>query len=206
MNLGFREEVFKASFRPLTLVEEFEVHLRGKFGLKNKYDSARLSIGRSLAQPTAPEPIASTEERGKPIPGELLFGGDIDLWIAAIVMDGELGPHATLEDFRALLEAHWARGGKILRDELISVRDDETRLMSRLADLLPEGGGPWRWGGPWPFWRDKNSRRQYEQDIPGKPRHLVCLKWARNCATHSFDGEGREWKNNNRNSNHAADT
>ena len=140
MNLGFREDIFKATFRPLVDVEEFELHLRSKFGLKNKYDSARLSIGRSLAQPTPPEPIASQEERGKPIPGEHLFGGDIDLWIAAIVMDGELGSAATVEDFRALLEAHWARGGKLLRDELLSVKDDETRLMSRLAELLPENG------------------------------------------------------------------
>jgi hypothetical protein len=140
MNFTFREEVIKASFRPAAEVEDFEVHLRGKLGLKNKYESARLSIGRSLAQPTTPVPVATSEERGKPIPGELLFGNEVDLWIAAVIMDGELNLKASLEDFRILLEAHWARGGRLLKEELEAVGDDETRLLSRLAELLPDEG------------------------------------------------------------------
>lgn len=138
MNFEFREEVFKAGFRPRVDIEEFEVHLRAKLGLKSKYESARLAIGRSLAEPTAPEPVSPGEERGKPISGDLLFGNEIDLWIAALIMDGELSARATIEDFRALLEAHWARGGRLLREDLAAVNDDETRLMARLADLLPE--------------------------------------------------------------------
>lgn len=142
MNLSFREDVFKAGFRPLADVEDFEIHLRSKLGLKNKYDSARLSIGRSLAEPTPPNPVLATDERGKAISGELLFGNDIDLWIAAIVLDGDLSPQATSEDFRVLVEAHWSRGGRLLRDEITAVNDDETRLMMRLSELLPTDSQP----------------------------------------------------------------
>ena len=137
MNFDFREEVFRANFRPRTDVEDFEVRLRAKLGLRSKYESARLSIGRSLAEPMRPRPVGSNEERGKSISGELLFGNEIDLWIAAIIMDGELGAKAMLEDFRTLLEAHWARGGMLLHEELTAVNGDETRLMARLAELLP---------------------------------------------------------------------
>lgn len=137
MNLGFKEEVFKAGFRPTMLVEEFETTLRAKLGLKAKYESARLSIGSSLAQPSNPPVVMSSEERGKPISGELLFGQELDLWIAALVVDGGLDENATIEDFRRLLEAHWNRGGRLLLDELSQVEEDETRLMVRLADHLP---------------------------------------------------------------------
>lgn len=142
MNLTFRDEVFRAGFRPCADVEDFEEHLRGKFGMHSKYQSARLCLGRSLAAPTPPKPVASDEERGKSISGEFLFGlVELDLWIAAIIMDGELGPQASIEDFRALVEAHWCRGGRLLRDEMAELSDDETRLMVRLAELLPSTNG-----------------------------------------------------------------
>lgn len=140
MNLSFRDEVFKAGFRPCADVEEFEARLRGKLGLKSKYESARLSIGRSLAEPNPPPPIG-IEERGKAIPGELLFGSEMDLWISTIVLDGNLGVHATIDDLRALAEAHWARGGRLLREDLSAVNDDETRLIAHLAELLPSSLG-----------------------------------------------------------------
>lgn len=140
MNLTFRDEVFKAGFRPCVDVEEFEARLRGKLGLKSKYESARLAIGRSLAEPESPPPVGN-DDRGKAIPGELLFGNELDLWISSVVVDGNLGTHATVDDLRALVEAHWARGGRLLRDELSSVNDDETRLVARLAEILPASRG-----------------------------------------------------------------
>lgn len=138
MNFEFRDEVSRAGFRPRVEVEDFEVQLRARLGLRSKYESARLAIGRSLADPIPPVPLVAGDEKGKPISGDLLFGNEIDLWIAAIIMDGELSSQATIEDFRALLEAHWARGGRLLREELGTVNNDETRLMARLAELLPE--------------------------------------------------------------------
>ncbi len=138
MNLAFRDEVFRAQFRPTLEMEEFESFLRPKLGFKSKYESARLCIGRSLAEPLVPPPLGSDAQRGKAISGEILFGAEIDLWIAAVVMDGELGSIATIEDFRALVEAHWARGGKLLREQLQECKDDETELLRQLSNLLPE--------------------------------------------------------------------
>jgi hypothetical protein len=43
-----------------------------------------------------------------------------------------------VEDFRALLEAHWARGFQLVRDELESCHGNEIKLVQRLADRLPE--------------------------------------------------------------------
>jgi hypothetical protein len=147
MNQTFREDVFRAGFRPCTDVEEFEGHLRGKLGMRSKYESAHLCLGRSLAEPTPPKPVVGDEERGKSIAGEFLFGTELDLWIAAIIMDGELGPQATVEGFRALVEGHWCRGGRLLREEMAEVNGDETRLMVRLAELLPATNGVGRGPG-----------------------------------------------------------
>ncbi len=137
MNLRFRDEVWRGGFRPTAQVEEFENNLRAKLGLSTKYESARLSIGRSLAEPQSPAPVSSTDERGKPIAGEHLFGAEIDLWIATIIIDGGLTAEATIDDFRTLVEAHWARGGKLLQAELQNAGDDEAPFMARIAEFLP---------------------------------------------------------------------
>jgi len=91
MNLEFKEKVWKAGFRPTLECEVFEDRLRGKLGLTNKYDSAQLALGRSLAEPTSPEPVrVSPEQRGKTtIAGEYLFGDEIDVWMSAFAIDGQ---------------------------------------------------------------------------------------------------------------------
>lgn len=140
MDLDFKEAVWKGWFRPTEESFEFEEQFRKRFGLGNRYDSARLLIGRSLAeaepvQPLGPEAKLST----RAIAGEFLFGDQIDLWLAALVLDGKLGAGATIEDFRALVEAHWARGFQLIREELEQCDQDPVRLVARLANLLPEG-------------------------------------------------------------------
>lgn len=137
MNLDFRDEVWKGGFRPTVDAEEFEHELRSKLGLGSKYESARLAIGRSLAEPSQPAPVKDGEKRGKPIHGEHLFGAEIDLWIAAIILDGAVGPQASIDDFRSLVEAHWRRGSRMLKQELVDAQNDEARLMLRLAEYLP---------------------------------------------------------------------
>jgi hypothetical protein len=139
MNLDFKEAVWKGQFRPTEESYEFEDRLRKRFGLGNRYDSARLLIGRSLAEPQPVTPLGPDAKlSNKAIAGEFLFGEHIDLWLAALVLDGGLAVGAKLDDFRALVEAHWARGFRLLRDELERCDDDEVRLISLLADLLPE--------------------------------------------------------------------
>ena len=64
--------------------------------------------------------------------------------MSLIALDGQLGAAANPDDFRGLVEAHWARGATLLQQELEDCSDDEVRLVTRLADLLPTafGGGP----------------------------------------------------------------
>jgi DNA sulfur modification protein DndE len=139
MDLEFKEAVWKGQFKPTEESLEFEDKFRKTFGLQNRYDTARLLIGRSLAEPQPPKSLGPETRFGKTIAGEFLFGDQIDLWLSALVLDGKLGAGATVDDFRALVDAHWARGFQLLKDELEQCNGDEVRLVSRLADLLPEG-------------------------------------------------------------------
>lgn len=142
MNHEFKERIWKMGFSPTLEAEAFEDRLRGLFGLTAKYESARLSIGRSLAETTQPEPLRiSSEGRGKAIPGEHLFGEEIDLWISVIAIDGQLGASATADDFRQHAEAHWARGAEILKQDLEDCANDEVRLISKLSSILPTSFG-----------------------------------------------------------------
>lgn len=140
MNRVLKESIWKSGFKPTESATQYENLLRAKLGLSNRYDSARLAIGRSLAEISQPVPVPSDASFGKPIAGEQLFGEEIDLWICALVMDGDLGDASTLEDFRLLVEAHWARGVDLLREEFERCNQDESKFLSLVADFLPETG------------------------------------------------------------------
>ena len=110
------------------------------FGLTHRYDSARLLIGRSLAEPEPPDPLPSGTKFFKTtLSGELLFGNELDLWLCTLILDGKFNPSSSTDDFRTLLEAHWARGFTLLREELELSGNNEIKLVARLAELLPEG-------------------------------------------------------------------
>jgi hypothetical protein len=140
MNLEFKEQVWKGQFQPTVECAEFEEKLRTAFGLIHRYDSARLLIGRSLTERTPPDPLPSCTKFFKnPLPGEHLFGGELDVWLCALILDGKLGPGSTVDEFRTLVEAHWSRGHTLLREELEGCENNEIKLAARLADFLPEG-------------------------------------------------------------------
>src|SRR5207249_4850514 len=89
-----------------------------------------------------PPAVASDITRAKkPIPGENLFGDDLDLWLCALILDANLGEGAVVENLRSHLEAHWSRGAKLIQLDLEDCGGDEAKLITRLADFLPEGGG-----------------------------------------------------------------
>jgi hypothetical protein len=120
----------------------FEDKLRTAYGLAYRYEAARLLIGRSLAEPSRPDPLPrDTKFHSRAIPGENLFGTDDDLWLSALILDGQFGADATVDDLRALTEAHWARGYDLVRDELDRCGGNEIKLVQRLAEWLPEPGG-----------------------------------------------------------------
>lgn len=142
MNLEFKQQVWGAQFKPTEESAAFEDKLRTALGLQYRYEASRLLIGRSLAEPTPPDPLPSgTKYFSKPIPGQHLLGDHDDLWLSAVILDGRLGETATVEDFRTLIEAHWARGFQLVRDELESCQGNEIKLIQRLADRLPEQVG-----------------------------------------------------------------
>jgi hypothetical protein len=139
MNPELKQQIWKAQFSPTEEAAAFEEQFRKFFGLQRRYEASRLLIGRSLAEPTHPDPLpASQKYCPKPIPGEYLFGENEDLWLCAIVTEGRLGASATLDDFRTQVEAHWARGFRLLKDELEACQRDPLRLIQRVSDLLPE--------------------------------------------------------------------
>jgi len=141
MNLEFKEKVWKAQFKSTEESAAFEDKLGKAYGLQYRYDAARLLIGRSLAERTAPDPLPSgTKFHSRAIPGENLFGGDDDLWLSALILDGKLSLGANVDELRALVEAHWARGFALVREELERCGGNEIKLVQRLAECLPENG------------------------------------------------------------------
>jgi hypothetical protein len=141
MNLEFKEQVWKAQFKSTEESAAFEDKLRTAYGLTYRYEAARLLIGRSLAEPSRPDPLPrDTKFNSRAIAGENLFGADDDLWLSALILDGQFGPDATVDDLRALTEAHWARGYELVREELVRCGGDEMKLVQRLAEWLPESG------------------------------------------------------------------
>lgn len=140
MNIDFKEAVWKGQFRPTEQAYELEEKLRSKLGFSARYEPARLMIGRSMAEPSVPSPVTASAKFGKVIPGEHLFGDKVDLWIAALTLDGRLLPGASVDDFRVLVEAHWSRGATLVMEELEHANGDDVRLAVRLSQLLPEYG------------------------------------------------------------------
>lgn len=112
MTLDFKETVFKGLFRPTETAFAVEETLRTKFGFGSRYEAAQLMLGRSLAKPgTGPAVLGSGATYAKPLPGEQLFSGDLDLWISLFVLDGELGADASVDDFAR----GWKHTGTVAR-------------------------------------------------------------------------------------------
>ncbi len=139
MDLQFKENVGRGTFRPSERTQQIEGRLRDALGLRHKYESARLSIGRSMAE-IEPPPVSPEGGRGVEIHGHQMFGEEIDLWMAAVIVDGKLGPDAAPADLRALVEAHWDRGALLLESDLRAAGDD-VALIRQLVAHLPAGGG-----------------------------------------------------------------
>ncbi|MCS1412252.1 MAG: hypothetical protein M2R45_05457 [Verrucomicrobia subdivision 3 bacterium] len=142
MNPEFKEAVWRGNFKPTEDAYEMEGKVRGKFGLRARYDAARLFIGRSLAEPEEPPPVAPDVKYKTEISGERLFGEDIDLWLCALILDAGLGEGTSVEHLRPQIEAHWARGAALIRDDWEACEGDEASLIVRLATFLPQGGPP----------------------------------------------------------------
>jgi len=133
-----KDRLRRLTFNPTKHAEKLETNLRPKLDFSHKYETARLAIGRSLAEPTNPRwERVSAEERGKGIEGATLFGDDFETWCCAICIQAG-SPDASPELFAEIVEAHWRRGAQLLTDELDAVNGNAYKLIRRLSDLLPE--------------------------------------------------------------------
>jgi DNA sulfur modification protein DndE len=133
-----KDRLRRMTFNPTKHAEKLENSLRPKLGFSHKYETARLAIGRSLAEPTNPRwERVTSEERGRGIEGSTLFGDDFETWCCAICLQAG-SPDASAEFFAEVLEAHWKRGAQLLSDELEAANGNAYRLIRRLSDLLPE--------------------------------------------------------------------
>ncbi len=141
MNLNFRDAVASANFRPSQVALDFEKTLDGKLGGRPRYESVRLMLGRSLLEASSPKPLNDNERSTKgDLRGRELFGSQLDLWLSLFVLEGNMGSSTQLDDFRAAVEAHWARGSALLKDDLENADNDIVKLAISLTHRLPEEG------------------------------------------------------------------
>ena len=138
MKTDVRDRPRRMTYNPTRHAEKLEELLRAKLGFSHKYETARLAIGRSLAEPTNPRwERISAEERGRGIEGSTLFGDDFDTWLCAISLQAG-SPNPSPEHLAEIIESHWKRGAQLLMDELDESRGEAYRLIRRLSDFLPE--------------------------------------------------------------------
>ena len=139
MNPSLREQVANANFHPTEAALQLEKRLSNKLGGQRRYEPIRLMLGRSLRERENPPPLAEEKRaKKKSIRGRDLFGNDIDLWISIFLLEGNFGEQVRLDDFRKAVEAHWARGGKWIADDLEKAKGEVAKLAQSLANLLPE--------------------------------------------------------------------
>jgi hypothetical protein len=143
MNLAFRDEVSHANFRPSQEAAEFEKLLDSRLGGRPRYEPVRLMLGRSLLEAESPKPVTENDRAAKgDLRGRDLFGQQLDLWMALFIMEGGLGEGMHIDDFRATVEAHWARGCTLLKEDLEHAGGDIVKMAMSLANRLPAGATP----------------------------------------------------------------
>lgn len=137
--------------------------LRLLLGLQYRYTTARLAIGRALAEPSLPEP--EPDAQGRPIKGDLLFGSnDIPLWAGVIFSHFEKYSSSaidySLETLQKAARRYWNRGAHLLWQDwqeaadgnpdgnyakFIEILITRRAMLPAHADLrggvLPEGAG-----------------------------------------------------------------
>lgn len=139
MNYEIRAKVLDSEFKNLKSNAEFEEVIKSKFGFTTKYEAARLCIGRSLAEVAAPQYSKLMGETVKTgIDGKILFGEEIDLWIALFIMNDNLTSSNTFDDLKKVIEAHWNRGSALLKADFVGLREDPDRLAGFLVEFLPQ--------------------------------------------------------------------
>ncbi len=137
-------EVAGANFRTDDASDALNTTFMSRLGMRKRYLPARLAIARSLAVTSSPPPLADSDEPGKAIKGDTLFGTGtmLSCWLALIVQrSGE--KDLDTKKLVPVVAAHWKRGLRLLDDEWHQADGDLTRFVRRLVDVaeLPRSGG-----------------------------------------------------------------
>ena len=142
MNLTL-EAVAKASFWTDQESDRLNEEFRSRLGMSHRYMPARLALSRSLALDSRPEMLGDRVRITQTIPGFVLFGTDVDqrVWVTLIV-EAAGKDELSLEEFVALVDAHWRRGIQTLDKEWRKSHGDHFTFVQRLTGLagLPETG------------------------------------------------------------------
>lgn len=134
-------DINNAAFRSTAQADKANQEFLSRLGLQERYGPARLAIARSLAEPSAPNDT-SDEGSGKVIPGNLLFGSDLAVWVALLTEH-----HGALitspKELQALVRNHWHRGMLLLEADWTGCGEDYDEFILRLASRagLQQGTG-----------------------------------------------------------------
>ncbi|WP_186295647.1 DndE family protein [Xanthomonas citri] len=131
------EVVSGAAFRSTIDTDELSQKVKDRLGFGSFNIPARLAIARSLAIPDLP--AKADGETGRTIKGDVLFGSGADLaaWISLIIEHA--GSPLSIKDLQGSVQRHWARGMKLLAEELNASNGDIAEFWRRLAEsALPE--------------------------------------------------------------------
>lgn len=122
-----------AGFRANAQIDDLSQEIKSLLGFGSHNIPARLAIARSLAVPS--QPPKPEGDPGREIKGDTLFGVGADLltWISLLVEHHGAMPES-MADLRALVAAHWARGMRMLSEELRSAGRDPSEFWKRLAE------------------------------------------------------------------------
>ncbi len=139
MNYEIRTRVLECEFKNLKCNAEFDEIIKSKFGFTTKYESARLCIGRSLAEIS---PIQFSKYNGENvktgIDGKILFGDEIDLWISLFILNESFNNNNVFEDLKKVIEMHWNRGSILLKADFLDLKEDADRMAGFLVEFLPK--------------------------------------------------------------------
>lgn len=124
----------KQRYRPAAEVEDILDDLRRNLVTGEKYRVARLAIARSLVQPEGVEPLPRGTEMGNSIEGQTLLGDDSAVW-SCLIVESYSKLITTVEEFRAVLEAHWTRGARLLQNDLEQAHMRSAGFINALAGM-----------------------------------------------------------------------
>ena len=135
-------EVLLANFTSSNETRAFYKEFSPILGLTEQYRAARLAIGRSLSEVSAPGP--APDSRGSALKGHLLFGSDEREHLPWI---GLLCEHAlqnqmtvSLQSMQTCSRDHWHRGCTLLREDWLAAGEDFDAFVQAIARkaALPE--------------------------------------------------------------------